>query len=761
MLRLSDVATVTRGIVEPPTYILRHNGELAVGLGISTVYGGNVITMGDSVKERLEQLTPQIPIGIEIHPIAYQAETVSKAVDGFVLNLVEALAIVIILLVIFMGLREGLIIGAILLLTILGTFIGMQILEVNLQRISLGALIIALGMLVDNAIVVVEGTIIKIMRGTKKEEAAKQTVKETQWPLLGATIIAILAFAAISISKDVTGEFLGSLFKVIALSLGLSWVFAITVTPYLCVALLRSNTKKHTDPHDRPFYRFYQGFLGFCIGHRYIFLSAVAVLLILAGYGFQFVDQNFFPDSNRPQYMVDVWFPSGTHIDHTSETVQQMEDHVMQIDGVEGVTSFIGGGSLRYILTYIPQMPNSHYAQILVSTEDETKLAEQATRTQLVLESQFPEASINVTRFKLGPGGGSIEARFSGPDINTLRLIAAQAEDVMRQHPKARVLPHDWGERNPIASVAMAEAQAREAGISRPSIAQSLAMTFSGVPTGVFREGDDLLPIILRPPPSQREGIENLENVRVWSTMTGASLPIEQVVSGTSMQWEDPKIRRLNRSRTLTVSCQETKGTAMNLFNELRADIEAIPLPQGYKLEWGGEYENSTEANQKLMAKVPMAFCMMLLIAVMLFNTLRHPIIIFLGLPLSIIGVTAGLLMADQPFGFMALLGVLSLSGMLIKNEIVLLDQIKLEIEAGKPRYDAILHASVSRVRPVCMAAFTTVLGMVPLLWDVFFVAMAVTIMAGLTFATVLTLVVVPVLYATFFQVRKPDLSEV
>jgi len=755
MIRIKDVASIEKGYLDPPSQILRRDGEPAVGLGISVVSGGNVVTMGNAVRAKLDELEPRLPVGVKLNVIAYQADTVDKAVNGFVLNLFEAVIIVVVLLVLFMGVREGIIIGGVLLITILATFICMLLFEVNLQRISLGALIIALGMLVDNAIVVAEGIVIKCHKGVPKEQAAVQTVAETQWPLLGATIIAILAFAAISVSQDVTGEFLNSLFKVIGLALMLSWVFAITVVPYLCVTFLPERDKDQGALSANWFYTMYRSFLCGCINLRWLTIAVVVGILGLAMYGFGFVEHNFFPDSSRPQFTIDMTFPEGTHIEETAERLERLERYVATLDGVTDVTTFVGSGGLRFILTYSPESYNASYGQLLVSVADYKLNAELIPKVAAHINSHFPDAVSKVEAFKLGPSSGAVEARFIGPDTSVLRDLADQAKAIMWANDNTATVQSDWGEKVKVVSVNMAAARSREIGVTRPEIASSLATNFSGSVAGLYREGEDLLPIIVRQPLAQRTGIDNLQQVLVWSDVAGKAVPIDQVTDSATVRWEDPVIHRKNRMRTLTVSCQQVSGTADALFRELRASIEAIELPPGYTLEWGGEYESSGDANRKLMAKVPLAFAMMFFISVMLFNTLRHPIIIFLGLPLALIGVSAGLLVFQQPFGFMALLGFLSLSGMLMKNEIVLLDQINIELAAGKHPYDAVVESAVSRVRPVAMAAFTTVLGMIPLLWDAFFAAMAVTIMGGLTFATVLTLVVIPVLYCTFFGVSK------
>jgi multidrug efflux pump subunit AcrB len=758
MIRVKDVARIERGYLDPPMQMLFHNGKKAIGLGVSCIQGGNVVVMGDAVKEKLAELESRIPVGIEIDPIAFQADTVREAVNGFVINLAEAVLIVVLLLVVFMGLREGFIIGGILLVTILATFIGMYVLEVNLQRISLGALIIALGMLVDNAIVVAEGIVVKSHEGLNRTQAAEEAVAETQWPLLGATFIAILAFAAISISRDVTGEFLGSLFTVIALSLGLSWVFAVTICPYLCVRFLPHEEEGDYHPHDHGLYVHYRKLLQICIGHKALTLLIVAGLFGLATQGFHHIPKNFFPDSTRPQFRVDVWLPEGTHIEHTQETLDRMGKYVSSLEGVTKINTFIGSGAMRFMLTYSPESMNSNYGQLLIDVDDYRRIVPTLIPTiQKQLEADYPAATIQAKAFAFGPPGGGVEVRFSGSEIAALRDIANQAVAIMRREPNVRALRNDWGERVKIAAVDLAESQARNIGVTRIEIGNSLQMTFDGSVAGLYRDGDDLLPIVLRPPEHQRKGIGNLKNVQVWSSSISQTLPIDQVSDGVLTRWEDPVIHRRNRMRTVTVSCDPRTGTADSLFKKLRGRIESLSIPDGYKLEWGGQYERSIEANQKLMSKVPLAFTLMFFITVMLFNTLRHPVIIFLGLPMAVIGVSAGLLVAQEPFNFVATLGFLSLAGMLIKNEIVLLEQVNLDLKAGKEPYTAVIDSAVSRVRPVSMAAFTTVLGMIPLLWDAFFVSLAVTIMAGLTFATVLTLVVLPVLYSIAFGVRRPE----
>jgi multidrug efflux pump subunit AcrB len=756
MIHLKDIATIKRGYYDPPQKLLRFNGQPAIGLGISTVKGGNVVVMGQAVAKRLQELESERPIGIERGTIAYQSGTVEEAVNSFVLNLAEALAIVIVVLLLFMGLRVGLLIGSILLVTILATFICMDFLDVSLQKVSLGALIIALGMLVDNAIVVAEGILIRIQMGKDRLEAASDTVRETMWPLLGATIIAIMAFVAIAISDDSTGEFLLSLFQVIGTSLLLSWVFAITLTPLFCHMVLRPKKSGTTeDPYAGWAYRLYRTILSNVIRFRWVSLAAMFLLFVAAIYGFGFVKQSFFPDSTRPQVMVNMWLREGVHIDTTEEVVKKAESGLADIEHVQDVISFIGEGALRFILTYDPEQNNPAYAQILLTLDSYDAIPEVIPQIQKYYFDNMPEVLLSVKRFQLGPGGGAkIEARFSGKDPAVLRKLSEQAMEIMHGDEASKFVRTDWRQKVKTIDVKLAEAQAKSAGIARSMVNDAIKTSFSGTVTGLFREGNDLIPIIFRAPESERRDIDSLLDVQVYSTVNGKYVPIQQVVESVETGYADSIVRRKNRSRTITAQCDPKYGTADELFRRLRPKIEAIELPDGYELEWGGEYEDSSDAQKKLMANVPGAFMVMVLIIVLLFNRMKQPIIIISTLPLALIGVSAGLLIMDKPFGFMSLLGFLSLSGMLIKNAIVLLDQIDIELRTGKDRLDAVMDASVSRIRPVAMAAVTTILGMAPLVFDAFFTSMAVTIMFGLAFATVLTLYFVPVMYTVLFRIK-------
>ncbi len=765
LIYLGDIANVRRDFVDPPTTGLRYNGERSIGIGISTVGGGNVVTMGAAVQKRIAELGSRIPLGLELHKISFQADTVTEAVSDFVANLVAAIVIVFVVLLIAMGLRSGVIIGMVLFLTISGTMLIMDMTGVILERISLGALIIALSMLVDNAIVITEGMLVGMQRGKDKLKAAKEVVSQTAVPLLGSTAIAILAFGAIGLSDDRTGEYCRSLFVVLLIALGLSWLTAITITPLFGFLFLKEKPEADPSQKDQPdpdpyagrIYQMYKRFLLACMRARTLTLIMFAGMLALSVYGFQFLQSSFFPDSTREQIMADIWLPGGTRLDETDRVTGKMLESIRDIPGITNVSTTLGQGALRFLLTYAPERADSSYAQFLIDVESHQQIDEILPAVQQTLTSQFPEALVICKRFLLGPGeGGRIQIRFSGENQTVLRSLAANAMDVLRQDGGAKGIRIDCREEVPVVRPQFSEPQARLTGITRSHLGQAIEAGFSGLRIGVYRENDELLPIVARSPETERNDPDFIRDIQVFSPVANRFIPIRQIVSGFETEIEDPIIMRRNRVPTITVHADQASGLASTLHNRIREQIESIPLPEGYRMEWGGEFEDSTRAQAALAGTLPAFVMVMILIVIMLFNSLRITLIIWLTVPLSIIGIVVGLLVFQQPFGFMALLGALSLSGMLIKNAIVLIDEINLQFAGGKDAWDSVVEASVSRVRPVSMAALTTVFGLIPLLFDVFFGAMAVTIVVGLLFASAFTLLVVPVLYVVFFRVKTP-----
>ena len=755
VVRLGDIARIYRDYTEPPRHILRYNGQAAIGLGISTIAGGNVVLMGDAVRDRLEQLADNRPDGIELHTIYYQSREVTKAVDTFIVNLLEAVLIVIVLLMLFMGWRSGLLIGTVLLLTILGTFIGMFALRIDLQTVSLGALILALGMLVDNAIVVVDGTLIRMERGRDPESAAGEAVLTTRWPLFGATLVAILAFTAIGFSPGNVGEYCRSLFYVMALSLFISWLLAISVTPLFCVRFLKAAAKKQQqDPYAGRFYRIYRRFLHYSLRFRWLVLGMTLVTLGIALFGFQYVPKAFFPDSTKPYFFVYLWNPEGAHIDETAADISQIEEYLQGLDGVTATTSFVGEGGLRFILTYDYQLPDSSYGQLLVEVDDYRGIDRIIKDVETYLHDQFPHAEPYAKKIQKGPNVSfKIEARFRGEDIEVLKQLAAQAEEIFAQSGNARDLRSDWRNQVTVIRPEFSQVRARYAGVSRKDLSDALQWNFNGITGGLYREDNKLIPIIFRSPEKDRSTAEQIGNIQVWSPLQNAHIPLRQVVSTIETRREDPLVQRRDRQKTVTVQCNPESGLADDFLQQVQARVEAIELPVGYHFEWGGEYESSQESQEPLLRIFPLCLVGMFVVVVWLFNSFRRPLIIFLTVPLSLIGVTAGLLLTGLPFGFMAILGFLGLSGMLIKNAIVLIDQIEMELAAGTPAYRAVLDSSVSRMRPVIMASGTTILGMIPLVSDPFYAGMAATIMSGLFAATFLTLVIVPVAYTVIYRV--------
>ncbi|WP_253650235.1 efflux RND transporter permease subunit VmeI [Vibrio sp. Y29_XK_CS5] len=765
LIFLKDVAEIKRGYVEVPTNIINYNGELALNLGISFAKGVNVVEVGKAFDRRVAELKYQQPVGVQISEIYNQPKEVDKSVSGFVISLAQAVGIVIIVLLFFMGLRSGLLIGLILLLTVLGTFIFMKYLAIDLQRISLGALVIALGMLVDNAIVVVEGILIGTQKGRTRLQAATDIVTQTKWPLLGATVIAVTAFAPIGLSEDSTGEYCGTLFTVLLISLMLSWFTAISLTPFFADIFfkgqkIKSGEGEDNDPYNGIIFVMYKKFLSFCMRRAWFTVVVLVAGLAASVYGFTYVKQAFFPSSTTPIFQLDVWLPEGTDIRATNDTLKELEGWLAEQDHVEHITTTAGKGLQRFMLTYAPEKSYAAYGEITTRVENYEALAPLMERFREHIKSNYPEINYKLKQIELGPGGGAkIEARIIGSDPTVLRTIAAQVMDVMYADPGATNIRHDWRERTQVLEPQFNESQARRYGITKSDVDDFLSMSFSGMNIGLYRDGTTLMPIVARLPEDERIDIRNIEGMKIWSPAQSEFIPLQQVTMGYDMRWEDPIIVRKNRKRMLTVMADPDilgEETAATLQARLQPQIEAIEMPPGYSLEWGGEYESSGDAKASLFTTMPMGYLFMFLITIFLFNSIKEPLIVWLTVPLALIGVTTGLLVLNTPFGFMALLGFLSLSGMVLKNGIVLLDQIEIEMKSGKEAYDAVVDAAVSRVRPVCMAAITTILGMIPLLPDIFFKPMAVTIMFGLGFATVLTLIVVPVLYRLFHKVAVP-----
>ncbi len=767
LIYLSDIAEVWRGY-EKADKIFRVEGEPAIAFGVSAHLGANIVKIGREVSNKLAEAESRRPIGIELHESYHQGEVVDGAVNDFVGNVIAALVIVSVTLLIFMGVKSAAAISSVLLLTILATLATMDMFGIPMHRISLGALIIALGMMVDNAIVVTEGILVGVKRGIDKLEIAKKIVSQTQWPLLGGTLVGIIAFAPIGFAPGSTAEYTGHLFWVVLISLGFSWLFALTLTPLFCFWLFKqtatagSSDSPAEDLPDGLLLRGYKRMLRGALKVRILVIAAVFGLFATSLWGFQFVKEGFFPSSTLPLFVVDYFLPEGTDIYKTERDIIEIEKFVAGVEGVDSITSSIGGSHLRFMLIYPPEPANSSFAQLLVKVDDYRRIDDIMPQIQAHVDERYPTAQGKVWKFQLGPGGGSkIEATFKGPDPDVLRDLADQANRIMHEDGGAMLIKNDWRQLTPVIEPIYSTAKGRRAGVSREDLAAALETAYSGSTLGFYREGDDLLPIISRAPEFERVDVADLRNVQVLSAATGAIVPIGQITDGIRTTWREGLLRREDRVWALKAQCDPFPDELQSvLLGRIRPAIEAIELPDGYSLEWDGEYGESKEANENLGKTLPMGFLAMVLTVFILFGSVRQPVVIWLVVPLALIGVVFGLVLTRLPLEFMGILGVLSLSGLLIKNAIVLVDQIDIDIASGKPRFDALVEASASRVRPVTMGALTTALGVMMLFLDAFFESMAVVLVFGLSFATVLTLIVVPVLYAMFFRIRNEEVAD-
>lgn len=758
-VHLRDIATLTRGVTDNPANIYFADGEAALAIGISFAPGVNVIDVGDALSARIAHYQQDTPAGISLKVFYNQAHEVKQSVDGFILNFLMALAIVVGTLLLFMGLRSGMVIAASLALNVLGTLLIMYLFKLELQRVSLGALIISLSMLVDNAIVVVEGVKIDHQRGHPLQQAISRMVRRTALPLLGATVIAILAFAPIGLSQDSTGEYCKSLFQVLLISLMLSWVTALTLTPvFINWSEKRRGAAKPaktdiSDPYQGIVFRLYRQTLSGLLRFRLITLTAMVALLALSLYGFTLVKQNFFPSSSTPVFFTDLWLPYGTDIHYTADTAAEIARFINQEPDVAATVTTVGQGALRFTLTYDAARQYSNFAQIMVRVKDGRQLDALALKTENYIQQNFPQVNQRIKRIQFGSASDSaIALRVTGPDPEVLRHIGSQLDAIFLADGSTFPVRNDWQERSKVIRPVYSALRGQELGIDKRDIDQALRMNFSGDAVGIFRDGTRLMPVMLYPADEERQSVDHIENIQLWSAALQHFVPLSNVISDFRLEWENPLIMRRDRTRVLTVQTDPDPAsglTSAQVVARVQPQIDQLKLPSGYRLEWGGELESSREAQSGLLSSLPAGFLAMFIITVLMFNSLRDAVAIWITVPLAMIGVTCGFLITGIPFGFMALIGLLSLSGMLLRNGIVLIEEIRL-FRQEKPLQLAIIDAATSRLRPILLTAFTTVLGLLPLLRDVFFQSMAVVIIFGLGFATVLTLLVLPVIYRCF-----------
>ena len=751
--RLGELAAVSESYVHPARSRMEMDGLPTIGIAISTVADGNVVDMAERVAARLSQLEQTMPEGYRFRTVYDQGHESSVANDGFVLNLIISVVTVIAVLLFFIGMKNGILIGSGLVFSIFGTLIYMYGTGIALQRMSLAAIIIAMGMLVDNAIVVYDATLVNMQRGMRKRTAILAAVGTTAMPLLGATLIAVLTFLPVYLSPHITGELLSSLFIVIAVSLLLSWVLAVSQNVFFVQEFVRRprpDELKGELFQGRMYDRFRRA-LRWTIRRRWFVLASMVVLLAASALGFRSIPQQFMPLLDKQYFSVDVWLPEGTRVEETLRQAEALAEKLMQHEGVRHVSTFVGQTPPRYYLANAAYGPQSNYAQCLVEAVSPSVARSMQVGLQDELSQTFSDALIRVNRFELNSiPQALIEARFCGDDPRVLDSLTSMAIDIMRRNPKVMNARNEWGNKAMLVRAAYDPVKAGRLNLGKADLMTAVKSTNDGTPVGIYRDGDKQVPVLLRTVGGGQLSQAALEDLPVWNGRNSA--PLAQVTDSIGIGWEWPLVKTYNRRLSMAAQCDVQPGHTMKeVHGEIRDEIERIGLPAGYSFFWDSQYKDQKEAMEGLTKYFPLAIVFLVLILVALFGNFRQPSIIFLILPLSVIGVVVGMLVTGFQFGFFCIAGWLGLLGMIIKNVIVLLDEVNIQRRAGVAPGEAIVEATVSRTRPVLMAAITTIFGSIPLLFDVVFGGMAATIVFGLSFATLLTLFVTPALYAVFY----------
>lgn len=775
LLFLEDLAEVRRGTIDPPRSIARGRDGVCIALAVSMRDGGNIVGLGDQVQPVLERLRAFYPVGIEIDVVQFAPETVSNLVDGFVVNLYQAIAIVTLVMLLSLGPRTGLVVASLIPMAMLGTLLLMSVFSIGLDQMSIASLIIALGMLVDNAIVMSESILVRMENGEDATEAAVASANELRIPLLTSSATTAAAFLPIFLAESAVGEYTAPLFKVVSLTLLCSWILSLTMIPLLCALFLR--VEKKTGMQRPGWVRSYRSVLDWCLGHRALFLGGVAFVFAVSLLGFGLVPNVFFPPNDRTTFTAEIALPVGTPIERTAAVVDEVEDHLREElvvgewtgetedgapDGITNWATFIGNGGPKFTLGYNPGLSAPETAILLVNTASRPAIDAITPRLERWIHDRFPDVKATVRPLETGPPAWPpVQVRLSGRDTERLFDLVDEVKAKLAEVPGTKLIADNWGARSKKLLVEIDEPRALRAGVTNQDVAISLLTFFDGLQTTEFREGDRIIPVTLRSVAAERKDFEKLEALNVYSQATGRSVPLQQVAD-VRIAWEPAVVQRRGRLRTVAVECGVEPGTtAFDVVAAIRPWLEerAATWPPGTSFELGGEIESSGEANASIGAKLPVAGLLIVMLLVAQFNSIRRPLIILITIPLGIIGVVVGLLAADSYFGFMTLLGVISLAGIVINNAIVLLDRIRIEIEEeGREPREAILESAQQRLRPILLTTCTTIGGMIPLytgggaMWE----PMAISIISGLAFATALTLGVVPVLFAVFFRVPEP-----
>lgn len=756
--RLGDLARIERGYVEPPQTLMRVDGRRAVGIGISTEEGVDVVKTGRAIATTLSRLEGQMPVGLELTELYPEDRIAREANLTFVGNLAESVAIVVAVIMLVMGFRSGVLIGSSLLFSIGGTLLLMQLLGEGLNRTSLAGFIIAMGMLVDNAIVVTDNARQAMLRGTPRREALIEGANGPRWSLLSATLIAIFSFLPLYLAPSSVAEIVKPLFVVVSLSLLLSWVLALTQTPLFGDRLLRVAPHPGRTPGDNGFYRTFDRVLSSLLRRRWLTVGCTAALFCVSLWVMGRMPQNFFPSLDKPYFRADVLLPEGYDIRATESRLLRMDAWLRSQPEVKCVSLTAGSTPPRYYLASGSTSQRPNFGNLLVELYDRRTTAAVEARFSEWVEANFPDVWLRSSLFKLSPvPDAAIEFGFIGEDADTLRRLTAAAEAVMWRTPGATNIRNSWGNRIPTWQPLYSQMKGQRIGVTRSQLARGLTIATQGYRLGEYREGDQLLPILLKDDHFGSYNLTNLQSLPIF-TPAGRVFSIEQATDGFRFDFRPGVIRRYNRQRVMKAQCDPTRGTnTLALFSQLRDTIErTVTVPEGYRMQVFGEQESSRESNAALGRYLPLTLLLIFVTLLLLFRNYRDPVVILLMLPLIFIGVVLGLAVTGKVFNFFSLLGLLGLVGMNIKNAVVLVERIGELRAEGRTPYAALTEATRSRLVPVCVASGTTILGMLPLLFDAMFGAMAATIMGGLLVATLLTVLVLPVTYALFYHIRRP-----
>ncbi|MGD9772572.1 efflux RND transporter permease subunit [Diaphorobacter sp.] len=781
-LRLGDIAEVRRGYVEPPGVKVRFQGHEVIGLGISMAKGGDIIRLGKALRTAAADIQARLPAGVQLHQVQDQPAAVAESVGEFIQVLIEAVVIVLAVSFISLGLhkggrfgwhvdyRPGLVVAITIPLVLAVTFLAMHYLGIGLHKVSLGSLIIALGLLVDDAIIAVEMMVRKMEEGYDKVRAATFAYDVTAKPMLTGTLITAAGFLPIGIARSVTGEYTFAIFAVTVIALVLSWIVSVYFVPYLGTLLLKVKPHASHAPDapppelfDTPFYHRFRQMVDWCVAHRWITIGATAVIFTLGLAGLGRVQQQFFPDSSRPEIMVELWFPEGTSFAANEAVVRRLEQRLMEQDEVASVAAWVGSGTPRFYLPLDQVFPQPNVSQFIVLAKSLPERESLRLRLHRVLAEEVPEAR---GRVKLLPNGPPVpypvQFRVVGSDPAALRERADEVKALMRGNANLIGVNDNWNEAVKVIRLEVDQDKARALGVTSQSIAQASRIMFSGTTVGQYREGDRLIEIVLRQAQDEREAISDIGNAYL-PTASGRSIPLTQIAR-LVFTWEPGVMWRWNRNYAITVQGDLVEGlqgatVTAQLLPQLRA-LEARwqeAGENGVRIEVAGAVEESSKGSASIVAGVPVMLFIVFTLLMLQLHSFSRSALVFLTGPLGIAGVAAALLLLNRPFGFVALLGVIALMGMIQRNSVILIDQIELNRAAGVPAWDAIVAAAVWRLRPIVLTAAAAVLAMIPLSRSVFWGPMAVAIMGGLVVATVLTLLALPAMYAAWFRVRRPD----